>query len=92
MSIQQVGVVGAGTMGNGIVQACTVDGIHGNSAAEAMHPMTKTLADGTPLDGSSNKHTPSIAKDQFPPVNAFWSVTMYDGKDQLLVKNRSAAT
>jgi hypothetical protein len=62
-------------------------GIYGNDAAEAMYPMTKTLADSTPLDGSQHKYTLTFAKDQFPPVNAFWSVTMYDGKNQLLVKN-----
>ena len=62
-------------------------GIYGNDAVEAMYPMTKTLADGTPLDGSKQKYTLTFAKDQFPPVNAFWSVTMYDGKNQLLVKN-----
>jgi hypothetical protein len=62
-------------------------GIYGNDAVEAMYPMTKTLADGTPLDGSKHKYTLTFAKDQFPPVNAFWSVTMYDGKTQLLIKN-----
>jgi hypothetical protein len=62
-------------------------GIYGNDAAEAMYPMTKTLADGEPLDASKHNYTLTFAKDQFPPVNAFWSVTMYDGKSQLLIKN-----
>jgi hypothetical protein len=62
-------------------------GIYGNDAVEAMYPMTKTLADGTVLDGSKHKYNLTFAKDQFPPVNAFWSVTMYDAKNQLLVKN-----
>jgi len=62
-------------------------GIYGNDAAEAMYPMTKTLADGSPLDGSKHKYTLTFAKDEMPPVNAFWSVTMYDGKTQLLIKN-----
>jgi hypothetical protein len=62
-------------------------GIYGNDAIEAMYPMTKTLADGTALDASKHKYTLTFAKDQFPPVNAFWSVTMYDAKNQLLVKN-----
>ena len=62
-------------------------GIYGNDASEATYPMTKTLADGEVLDGSKHKYTLTFAKDQFPPVNAFWSVTMYDGKSQLLIKN-----
>src|SRR5947207_8151625 len=62
-------------------------GIYGNDAAEAMYPMTKTLANGEPLEGSKHNYTLTFAKDQFPPVNAFWSVTMYDGKSQLLIKN-----
>jgi len=62
-------------------------GIYGNDAAEAMYPLLKTLPDGTPLDGSKHKYTLTFAKDQTPPVNAFWSVTMYDGKTQLLIEN-----
>ena len=62
-------------------------GIYGNDAIEAMYPLTTTLADGEPLDGSKHNYTLTFAKDQFPPVNAFWSVTMYDGKTQLLIKN-----
>ncbi len=62
-------------------------GIYGNDAVEAMYPMTKTLPDGTVLDGSKHNYTLTFAKDQLPPVNAFWSVTMYDAKNQLLVKN-----
>ena len=67
--------------------AAATAGIYGNDAAEAMYPMAHKLPDGTPLDGSKHKYTLTFAKGQFPPVNAFWSVTMYDGKTQLLIKN-----
>jgi hypothetical protein len=62
-------------------------GIYGNDAAEAMYPATKTLVNGEELDGSKANYTLTFAKDQLPPVNAFWSVTMYDGKTQLLIEN-----
>jgi hypothetical protein len=67
--------------------AAAKGGIYGNDAAEAMYPLTKNLASGEELDGSKHKYTLTFAKDQFPPVNAFWSVTMYDGKTQFLIKN-----
>lgn len=62
-------------------------GIYGNDAAEAVYPMTKTTSNGELLDGSKHTYTLTFPADQLPPVNAFWSVTMYDGKTQLLVQN-----
>jgi len=67
--------------------AAAKGGIYGNDAVEAVYPMTKTLASGEPLDGSQNNYTLTFLAGQFPPVNAFWSVTMYDGKTQLLIEN-----
>jgi hypothetical protein len=67
--------------------AAAKGGIYGNDAVEAMYPLTKNLASGEELDGSKHNYTLTFAKDQFPPVNAFWSVTMYDGKTQFLIKN-----
>jgi hypothetical protein len=62
-------------------------GIYGNDAVEAMYPLTRQDAQGQPLDGSKHQYTLTFAKGEMPPVNAFWSITMYDGKTQLLVEN-----
>lgn len=67
--------------------AAAKGGIYGNDAIEAVYPMTKALADGEVLDGSKHKYTITFSAGQFPPVEAFWSVTMYDGKSQLLIEN-----
>ncbi|MGO7654438.1 DUF1254 domain-containing protein [Rhizobium ruizarguesonis] len=62
-------------------------GLLGNDAVEAMYPYTRTDTTGAPLDGSKHKYTITFPQGQLPPVNAFWSITMYDGKSQLLIKN-----
>ena len=74
--------------GNWLLRAAGAKGgIYGNDAIEATYPFTKTLANGEELDGSKHNYTLTFGKGQFPPVNAFWSVTMYDGKTQFLVEN-----
>jgi hypothetical protein len=73
--------------GNWVLRAAAAaGGIYGNDAIEAVYPFTKHLANGEELDGK-HSYTLTYAKEQYPPVNAFWSVTMYDGKTQLLIKN-----
>jgi hypothetical protein len=62
-------------------------GIYGNSEDEAFYFAFYKDTAGAPLDGSANRYTMHFAKGQFPPVNAFWSVTLYDAKTKLLSAN-----
>jgi len=62
-------------------------GIYGNSGDEAIYPTYLVDAQGAPFDASQNNYTLTFKKGEFPPVTAFWSLTMYDGKTQLLIDN-----
>jgi len=61
-------------------------GIFGNSPEEATYPFTRIDSAGRKLSGE-HSYTITFPAGGLPPVNAFWSVTMYDGKTQLLIKN-----
>ncbi len=61
-------------------------GIWGNSNEEAMYPSYFVDADDQKLDGA-NRYTLRFAPSQLPPVNAFWSVTMYELPSRLLIAN-----
>jgi hypothetical protein len=50
-----------------------------NLPADAVYPTTFVDADRQPLDGSK-RYTLHFAKGQTPPVNAFWSLTLYDAQ------------
>jgi len=64
-------------------------GIYGNDAVEATYPFTRADATGETLDGGKHNYTLTFPARQLPPVNSFWSVTMYDGKSQALFVARS---
>ena len=47
-----------------------------NQQRDAVYPYTETDSTGQKLTGA-NKYTLTFAKDATPPVNGFWSITMY---------------
>jgi hypothetical protein len=61
-------------------------GIGGNSKQEAMYPIYAIDSAEQRLDGA-NRYTVHFAAGQLPPVNAFWSLTMYELPQSLLVAN-----
>lgn len=62
-------------------------GIYANDSAEAAYPFTRDDVNGNAVDCSKGNYTITFPAGQLPPVNAFWSVTMYDGHTQLLIEN-----
>ena len=60
-------------------------GFGANIPQDAIYPLTRVDADGNPLNGA-NKYIVHFDKGQSPPINAFWSLTMYNAK-QAFVAN-----
>ena len=78
----------AGYDGDWLLRAAVTEfGWGANNAEEASYPSYREDADGEVLDASKHDYTLTFIKDGLPPVKAFWSVTMYDGKTQLLIEN-----
>jgi hypothetical protein len=63
--------------------AWTFMAIGGNPAEDALYPLAREDGDGQRLTGASD-YTLHFSKEQIPPVDAFWSLTMYDGESFLV--------
>ena len=61
-------------------------GIYGNSKDEAIYPVYFIDADKQKLDGT-HRYAMHFAPGQLPPVNAFWSLTLYQLPASLLYAN-----
>jgi hypothetical protein len=54
-------------------------GLGANQPKDAIYPLNVVDADGQPMDGTHN-YMLHFEKEQLPPVEAFWSITMYDAE------------
>ena len=69
-----LGVYGTDYMKRAVVAAY---GWPANREKDAVYPYTEVDSEGKPLTGA-NKYTLTFAKGETPPVNGFWSITMYE--------------
>jgi hypothetical protein len=74
MNTDTMGVYGNYYLKRAIV---TQFGLGANLPEDAIYPLNLADSDGKPLDGASN-YTIHFDKSQIPPVEAFWSITLYD--------------
>jgi hypothetical protein len=79
----------AGTYGTDYLQRAVIAaiGLGANLPQDSVYPMGRKAGDGDELDASSKKYVLHFDKGELPPVNAFWSLTMYD-KDNFFVPNQ----
>jgi hypothetical protein len=70
----------AGVYGTEYLQRAfiTAIGLGANRPQDAIYPTSQKDAAGNEYNGTSKKYIMHFDKGQFPPVNGFWSITMYD--------------
>jgi hypothetical protein len=76
MTTEGMGVYGNDYLKRAII---TMTGLGANQPEDAIYPLNVADADGRPLDGDHD-YVMRFERDELPPVDAFWSVTMYDAK------------
>ena len=74
MNTNTMGVYGNYYLKRSII---TQQGLGANQPQDAIYPLNIADKDGKPLDGASN-YTIHFEKDEIPPVDGFWSITLYD--------------
>jgi len=75
MDIDTVGVYGNYYLKRAIL---TDIGLGANLPQDAVYPIASVDGSGDPLDGSKTDYVLHFEKSEIPPVDAFWSVTVYD--------------
>jgi hypothetical protein len=71
----ETGLYGTGYLNRALITAI---GLGANRPQDAIYPTSEREATGKEYDGASNKYVLHIQEGQFPPVDGFWSITMYD--------------
>jgi hypothetical protein len=74
MFATKTGLYGADYVQRALITAI---GLGANRPQDAVYPTSEVDADSKPYSGT-NKYTMHFEKGKTPPVNAFWSITMYN--------------
>lgn len=74
MNTETMGVYGDAYLKRAVV---AMAGLGANQPADAIYPLSVRDADGSLYEGAG-KYVHHFEKDELPPVDAFWSTTLYD--------------